>query len=241
MNSASKRILAVSSSRAGDSAYLAPALPFIKNILGNDALQIAFIPFAAVNNDYAGYTNMVKAGLQSLAHKIIPVLPGTAKETLQNSDVIMVGGGNTFKLLHDLHKLKLLDIIRDKVSSGTPYIGWSAGANILAPGIGTTNDMPVIEPESFNALGLLPFQINPHYTNAQPAGHRGETRDQRLEEFVLLNPGLPVIGLPEGSAMQLIENMLEIVGTVPAILFTSVADAMVKKEILPGEQLSYLL
>lgn len=236
MTTNNKRILAISSSRAGDSAYLEMALPYIKALLGNDALTIAFIPFAAVNEDYEAYANMVENGLRELPHHIITVLPATAAKTLKDADVIMVGGGNTFKLIHDLHELKLLDIIRDKVSSGTPYIGWSAGANILSPGIGTTNDMPVIEPKSFNALGLLPFQINPHYNNALPAGHRGETRDQRLEEFVTMNQGLPIVGLPEGTALLLNEHNLQLVGDLDAVLFNP------KKISLPaGSELNYLL
>lgn len=241
LTSNNKRILALSSSRAGDSAYLGLALPHIKTMLGSAALNIAFIPFAAVNEDYEGYTKMVIDGLKALPYKIATVLPASAKKTLQDADVIMVGGGNTFKLIHDLHELKLLDIIRDKVSNGTPYIGWSAGANILAPGIGTTNDMPVIEPKSFNALGLLPFQINPHYNNALPAGHRGETRDQRLEEFVIMNPGLPIVGLPEAAALLLNEGTLQLVGDIDGVLFNNVEGTVVKTTLATGSILNNLL
>jgi dipeptidase E len=236
-----KRILALSSSRAGDSGYLELALPHIQLLLGDQPLQIAFIPYAAVDNDYEAYAQVVKDSLQSLPHSLKTAVPADAKSILQNADVIMVGGGNTFKLLHDLYVLGLLDIIRDKVSSGTPYIGWSAGANILAPTIGTTNDMPVIEPKSFNALGLLPFQVNPHYNNTLPAGHRGETRDQRLAEFVQLNPGLPVLGLPEGTALQLSDGHLALVGPLGAVLFTGSEAGMVKRELAAGETLTGLL
>lgn len=241
MTNSNKRILALSSSRAGNTAYLATALSHIKTLLGEDALTIAFIPFAAVDEDYAAYTNLVREGLKDLPHYIVTVQAVTALKVLKDADVIMVGGGNTFKLIHDLHELKLLDIIRDKVSSGTPYIGWSAGANILAPGIGTTNDMPVIEPKSFNALGLLPFQINPHYNNALPEGHRGETRDQRLEEFVLINPGLPVVGLPEGAAVLLHEGNLQLVGGIDAIILNGIDGTPVKTTLTAGCNLNYLL
>jgi dipeptidase E len=236
-----KKILALSSSRAGDSGYLEQALPYIKNLLGPDAKQIAFIPFAAVTFSPESYAESVRVALGSLPHQIVMVTPENAKDSIKNADAIMVGGGNTFKLLHDLFKCKLHDLIRDKVSNGTPYIGWSAGSNILAPGIGTTNDMPVVEPESFNALGLFPFQINPLYNNALPVGHRGETRDQRLEEFVLLNPGLPVIGLPEGAAIQMMNGVLELLGPPGAFLFETGTDGMVKKELAPGEVLTHLL
>lgn len=237
------RILAFSSSRVGTGEYLETAAPLIRRFLGDNTLQVAFIPFALVNNDYESYLAKVQNGLKNLPYNISLTTHENARELLEKADVIMVGGGNTFKLLHDIYELKLLDIIRDKINKGAPYIGWSAGSNILGPTIGTTNDMPVIEPKSFNALGLFPFQINPHYTNAKPAGHNGETRDQRLEEFILLNPGLPVVGLPEGTALKMENGLLTVTGEFPAVLLTASADEkeMLKKEINVNEDLSYLL
>lgn len=237
------RILAFSSSRVGNGAYLEVAAPIIKNFLGNKVLNIAFIPFAAVDNDYNDYTLMVKNGLEDLPVNIDTVMPGNAKDVIEKADVIMVGGGNTFKLLHDIYELKLLDIIRDKVNTGTSYIGWSAGSNITGPTIGTTNDMPVIEPKSFNALGLFPFQINPHYTNTKPAEHNGETRDQRLEEFIKLNPGLPIVALPEGTALKLENGVLQFIGQIPGVLFYTGENEneMIRNEISVNDDLSYLL
>jgi dipeptidase E len=237
------RLLAFSSSRVGKGGYLETALPIVKEFLGDKVLNIAFIPFAAVGNDFDDYTSMVKKGLEGLPHTIDTVTPGRANEVIEKADVIMVGGGNTFKLLHDIYYLKLLDIIRDKVNNGAPYIGWSAGSNILGPTIGTTNDMPVIEPKSFNALGLLPFQINPHYTNVKPDGHNGETRDQRLEEFIMLNPGLPIVGLPEGTALKLNNGLLSLLGIIPAVLFQTGTNEqpMIRREIAITEDISFLL
>ncbi|MEO6548486.1 MAG: dipeptidase PepE [Ferruginibacter sp.] len=237
------RILAFSSSRVGNSGYLQTAVPVINRFLGEKVVTIAFIPFASVGSDFEEYGSMVKTGLQDLPHTINTVTASNAKELIEKADVILVGGGNTFKLLRDIYAFNLLEIIRDKVNAGAAYIGWSAGSNITCPTIGTTNDMPVTEPKSFNALGLFPFQINPHYTNAKPEGHNGETRDQRLEEFIKMNPGLPVIGLPEGTALQLEHGRLTYIGAKNGVLFSAATDThqFTKEEISDNKDLSFLL
>ena len=237
------RLLALSSSRLGGGAYLEAALPLIQTFLGSLPLQVAFIPFASVDRDYEQYGSMVREGLDATPHAIHTIQPENAAETIAKSDVIMVGGGNTFKLLHDLYQHKLLELIRSKVNTGIPYIGWSAGSNITGLTIATTNDMPIIEPESFRALGLLPFQINPHYINIQTAGFHGETRDQRLSEFIQMNPGIPVMGLPEGTSLQLDNNMLRFLGEQPGVLFRTAKDSgsLSREEIRPGTDISVLL
>jgi dipeptidase E len=153
----------------------------------------------------------------------------------------MVGGGNTFKLIHDLQKLNLLNLIREKVHDAKPYIGWSAGSNILAPTISTTNDMPVIEPESFKALQLFSFQINPHYFNQTIIGFNGESRDDRLIEFLKINPGVAVVGLPEGSFLKLEKNVLQYFGENDGVLFQISATGFSKNNIQPAADISFLL
>lgn len=239
---ATNRVLIFSSSKSGNSDYLEIAVPVIKNFLGDSPLTIAFIPFATVDNNDEAYTEKVRVAMCKLPYKIITVERDTAITIIENADVVMVGGGNTFKLLHDIYVYKLLDVIRDKINKGAPYIGWSAGANITAPSIGTTNDMPVIAPKSFNALGLFPFQINPHYTNVKAINHHGETRDQRLEEFMQMNPGLPIVALPEGTALQLENTKLVFIGEQKGVLFYwDENNNVAKREILPEENLSFLL
>ncbi len=237
------RILAFSSSRVGNGGYLESAAPVIKSFLGDATLNIAFIPFAGVSISFEDYTETVRKGLAALGLNIITVLPENAKATMAKADVIMVGGGNTFKLLAEIYKAQVLDTIRDKVSAGTPYIGWSAGSNITGPTICTTNDMPIVEPKSFNALGLFPFQLNPHYFNYKIPGHNGETRDDRLTEFLIENPGLSIMCLPEGTALLFENNLLHLIGECPGMLLQMEegTNLLIRKEIAPVEDISWLL
>ena len=237
------RVLALSSSRVGGGAYLAAAVPLIQSFLGTEALRVAFVPFAAADGEYEAYAEKVREGLQDLPYTINVVTPAEGKAVVEQSDVVMVGGGNTFKLLHDLYKHDLFSLLRQKVQSGTPYVGWSAGANLTGKTICTTNDMPILQPQSFAALNFLPFQLNPHYYNAVIEGFHGETRDQRLIEFLQVNPGVPVVGLPEGTALQRLDGDLQLLGEKGAVLFqNSFEDTRVAKmDLLPGTDLSFLL
>lgn len=238
----SKKILAFSSSRTGNSGFLEKTIPVIEEFLDSKPTNIAFIPFADADKKYEEYASDVQNALQNPALKINVVLPSNAISVIENARAIMVGGGNTFKLLHDLYELDLLNLIRQKVNSGNPYIGWSAGSNILAPSISTTNDMPIIEPKSFKALGLFPFQINPHYYNKKIEGFNGETRDDRLEEFLKMNRNISVFGLPEGSYLKLENNLLQYFGEEAGVLFAANNDkGFVKKQINSEEEVSFLL
>jgi dipeptidase E len=234
------KILALSSSRVGNSGYLEKAIPAIRDFLGRRTLKIAFIPFAFVDDYTVPLVNNVQQAFASLPHKIEEVNIQNATATIKAADVIVVSGGNTFKLLHDLYKYDLLGLVQEKVNAGTPYIGWSAGSNITGATICTTNDMPIIEPQSFKALAFFPFQINPHYYNVVIEGFNGETRDQRLEEFLKLNPERSIIGLPEGTALLLDKGILRLIGEVPGVLMEIEDDYLRKTEIAIGEDISYL-
>ncbi|NTS43640.1 dipeptidase PepE [Flavisolibacter sp. BT320] len=237
------RVLALSSSRVGNGGYLAAAVPLIENFLDNASLQVAFVPFAAADGDYEAYVEKVREGLAGLPYTINVVEPANGQELISNCDVIMVGGGNTFKLLHDIYHYNLFDLIRQRVQAGVPYIGWSAGANLTGKTICTTNDMPIIQPAGFTAFGFFPFQLNPHYYNVQIEGFHGETRDQRLTEFCLLNTGVPVVGLPEGSALQRVDDNLHYWGESEAVVFLSDGEEPlpVKTDLPSGADLAYLL
>ena len=236
------KVLALSSSRVGGGGFLEKAIPLINDFIDSKPLNIAFVPFASVQKDYEAYGDMVKQALSISPYSINTVVPGNAKSLLQDADVIMIGGGNTFKLIHDIYEYDLFDIIVDKVRNETPYIGWSAGANLTGKSISTTNDMPIIQPKSFTSFNFFSFQINPHYTNQTIEGHHGETRDQRIEEFVILNPGIPVIGLPEGTALRLQNSVLNFISDRDGVIFETGAKLPVQKRgIANGENLSFLL
>jgi dipeptidase E len=138
---------------------------------------------------------------------------------VEKASAIVVGGGNTWMLLKLLHEHKLIDHVRKRILAGVPYIGWSAGSNVACPTIQTTNDMPVAEPSSFKAFNLIPFQINPHYLDANPAGHAGETREQRIEEFIMVNPEIWVAGLREGTMFLIDGQYISLIGPGKARIF----------------------
>lgn len=230
------QVLALSSSRVGDGAYLENAVPVIKKFLGNARKNIAFVPFASVDS-YDDFADKIRTGLSALPYEINLVLPGNAKTVIENADAIMVGGGNTFKLLHDLYAFELVDIIRQKVQSGTPYIGWSAGSNLTGPTICTTNDMPILEPGSFTSFGFFSFQINPHYYNIVIEGFHGETRDQRLEEFLKANPGKKIMALPEGTWLQLQNQKIMFDGIAQGVLMSREEGQTIHRIIQPGTML----
>ena len=156
---------------------------------------------------------------------------------IRHAEAICVGGGNTFALAKKMQEQQLMGAIRRRIAAGVPYVGWSAGSNVACPTISTTNDMPIVQPESFDAIGAVKFQINPHYLDANPAGHAGETREQRILEYIEANPRRWVVGLREGSMLRLTDEGLTLIGR-PLRLFKKGEPI---RELQPGEDLSFLL
>lgn len=233
------RLLLISNSTNAGESYLEYPKNNIKEFLGVKPVRALFIPYAAVTFSYDSYEEKVNERFREIGHEVISVhrFPNPV-EAVREADAIVTGGGNTWKLLKTVRDNNLIEIVRQKVISGTPYIGWSAGSNMVCPTIKTTNDMAIVEPDSFNALNLIPFQINPHYLDANPEGHAGETREQRIEEFIEANPGIIVAGLREGTMLLRENNYMTLIGKRRMRIFKK---GQIPVEIDPGADLSFLL
>lgn len=213
------QILLLSSSRANNSAYLAPYMTWITSHL-KEVKELLFIPYAGISTSNDDYLSAVQQALAPTGVTVRSIHQfADARQAVTQAQAIAVGGGNTFYLLYQLYQQDIVQLIQQRVTNGVPYIGWSAGSNIAGSTICTTNDMPVIEPPSFNALNLLPLQLNPHYTDYKPEGFHGETRDMRLAEFMQLHPATPIIALPEGTALKRSGDNLTLLGADGGYLF----------------------
>jgi dipeptidase E len=234
-----KRLLLLSSSMIQGAGYLEYPQSEIKDFLGASARRVLFVPYASVIKTFDEYAETVRAPFDTMGYKLDSVhqFPN-ADEAVRSASAIVVGGGNTFQLLRGLYESALVETIRERVMGGMPYIGWSAGSNVACPTIRTTNDMPIVEPPSLNALGLVPFQINPHYTDEHPSGHQGETRAQRIAEFIEANRGVYVVGLREGSMLRVEDSSIRLRGELTARVFVSGEEA---GEYRPEDSLEFLL
>ena len=193
------RLLLLSNSTNHGSGYLEHALDAVTAFLGDSVL---FVPYALADYDAStaqprrvlGARGIAVSGLHEHAHP---------RAAIEAADAVFVGGGNSFRLLKTLQALELIDPLRARVRDGMPYMGASAGTNVSGPTIRTTNDMPIVEPDSFQARVLVPFQINPHYLDADPTStHGGETRELRIRQFLEEND-LPVLGMREGTWLSI--------------------------------------
>jgi dipeptidase E len=199
--------------------------------------RLLFVPYAL--HDLDAYTGLVRerVGTWGLEITGIHETPDAVR-AVEDAPGLLMGGGNTFRLLLRLIEHGLVDPIRERVRTGMPYVGASAGSNVACPTIMTTNDMPIVRPPTFRALGLVPFQINPHYLDPDPdSTHQGETRETRIREYHEMND-LPVIGLREGSMLVRDDDALLLQGTIGARLFLPGREPV---EHVPGDRLDHLL
>lgn len=207
------RLLLISNSTMAGQPYLDYPKNEIKNFLGEKPVKAVFIPYAAVTFPYDVYESKVNERFAEIGHSVVGIhRVVNAVKAIEEADAIVVGGGNTWQLVRKMHENKLFPAIRKKVLNGTPFIGWSAGSNVACPTLRTTNDMPIVDPMGFDTLDLVPFQINPHYLDANPDGHAGETREQRIEEFIEINPTVYVVGLREGSMLKIEHGHISLIG-----------------------------
>jgi dipeptidase E len=236
MNEETKRVLLISNSTLYGSGYLDHAETEIRSFLG-EMKRVLFVPFALHDRDkYAATAEQRFANMGyelSSIHRTV-----NAAQAVNDADAVFIGGGNTFRLLKALYDFDLLGPIRERVAEGMPYIGSSAGSNVAAPTIKTTNDMPIVQPPSFDALSLVNFQINPHYLDPDPnSKHMGETREERILQFLEEND-TPVACLREGAMLRLENGETILRGSSGARIFRKGLDPV---ETLPGAHLDEFL
>lgn len=207
------RLLLISNSASPGEKYLEKPAKDIGVFLGDTKKEVVFIPFAGVTFSFDSYEDKVN---KTLAHEGVCVKGVHSFDdpikAVENAGAIMVGGGNTFQLAKMMQEQGLIEAIRKKVLEGTPYVGWSAGSNVACPTICTTNDMPIVEPQSFKVLNLIPFQINPHYLDTHPSDHGGETREVRILEYIEANHDMYVAGLREGCRFLIEDGKIKLIG-----------------------------
>ena len=215
-----RRLLLISNSTNYGEEYLAYTKPYIKNFLGDNVKEVLFIPYAGITMSYGEYLSKVNSVFMGLGYEAKSIHDEEDKiSAIENSQAIVVGGGNTFHLTYMLHETKIINAIRKKVEEGTPYLGWSAGSNIACPTLISTNDMPIIKPESFETLNLVPFQINPHYTDTIIPNHSGESREKRIKELLAVNPSYKVVGLKEGTMLSIENDNIKLLGNKTVKIF----------------------
>lgn len=229
-------LLLLSNSTQHGRGYLEHALDTVTGFLPAGA-RLAFVPYALA--DYPGYTARVRTALEPAGITVRGVHENADPVAeLAASDAVFIGGGNSFRLLSALYRTGLRTAVAEAVRDGLPYMGASAGTNMAAPTLRTSNDMPIVQPPSFETLGLVPFQINPHYLDPDPAStHKGETREERLTEFLEENDA-PVLGLREGSWLHVAGHRAHVQGASPARLFTRGSEP---QELPVGADVSRLL
>lgn len=231
-----RRLLLISNSTSYGGSYLDHCAEEIRDFLGTAANPL-FVPYALHDRD--AYTALARERFDRLGYPLSSVHEAEdPRSAVHAADALFIGGGNTFRLLERLYALDLLEPIRERVAAGMPYIGASAGTNVATLSIKTTNDMPIVEPPSFEALALVPFNINPHYLDPDPGStHMGETREERIHQFHEENDPV-VVGLREGALLRVEGDEIILRGHRGARLFRR---GQAPREHAPGERLDFLL
>lgn len=231
-----KRILVISNSTLYGGGFLDHAEAEIRDFLGNTG-RVLFMPFALFDHD--AYAAKARSRFKAMGYELDSIHEAADKpQAVNDAAAIFIGGDNTFRLLKALYDFQILTLIRKRVGGGMPYVGSSAGSNVAGPTIKTTNDMPIVEPPSFQALSLVSFQINPHYLDPDPdSRHMGETREERILQFLEEND-TPVVGLREGAMVRLEKGETILKGSTGARIFRKGHQPV---EIKPGTRLDELL
>jgi dipeptidase E len=231
-----RRLLLLSNSTNHGQGYLDHALPEVRALLVG-VKRLLFVPFAL--HDRAAYAAKARARFLSEGIEVEALTADeSGRRAVQSAEAVFVGGGNTFRLLRTLQDGALLEPLRARARAGLRYLGASAGINIACPTIKTTNDMPIVQPASFEALGLVPFQINPHYLDPDPESrHMGETREDRIREFLEEND-VAVVGLREGAWLRIEGKDGQVGGAAAARVFRR---GRAPEELVPGASLESLL
>jgi dipeptidase E len=230
-------LLLLSNSSVFGRSYLEHAIDAIGEFLGGRK-TVHFAPYAL--SDHEGYTTRASGVFSALGASVVGLHgEASAKDTMESAEVLFVGGGNSFRLLKALHDNDLIEVVRRRVSAGElSYMGSSAGTNMACPTLRTTNDMPIVQPPSFEAFDLVPFQINPHYIDPDPSSkHMGETREKRIHQFQEDND-VAVLGMREGAWLRRRGDTLTLCGTTGARLFRR---GEPEAEFAEGSDLSFLL
>jgi len=215
-----KNLIIASTSTIHNQTYLEYLFPVLKELFKNKK-TLLFIPYARPNGiSHEQYTEKVQSFFSQMDIKVTGLHEyENPKKAIQNAEVIFTGGGNTFLLVYHLYKNNVMTTLKETIENGTPYLGTSAGSNITGLTMQTTNDMPIIYPPSFQTLGLIPFNLNPHYIDAEKnSTHMGETRETRIKEFQTFND-IPVLGLREGSWLEVKNNKIILKGLLSARWF----------------------
>lgn len=230
-----KNLLLLSNSTNFGEGYMQWCAESVADFLKVRSSKVVFVPYAAVGFSYEQYTAKVNKALQPYGITVSNLGEATdPRSLLKEATAIVIGGGNTFHLLKLLQDQDLISTINQSVLGGTPFVGWSAGSNVAGATIRTTNDMPIVEPSSFRALELVDFQINPHFTNETLPNHGGESRMQRLQEFLAANPQDSVVCLPESTYLKVSGDQIRYYGSRKGF----VLNAKGVYEIEPGSKIS---